>query len=481
MNNVIAKARSGVKWTTVSMVLSSSFQFLQTVIMANLLSPEDFGVMAVAFVVIGFVQLLAETGFQESIIQRKHVQQEHLYSLFWLNLAISVFAALVISISAPLMSFAFDMQKLEEIIPVVGLTFIVSSFSFQYYALAQRNLHFNSIAFAEVLSVIGGFASAVFAAWYLSLGVWSLVIGYMVKITIKTLIFVVYGVRRYGLPRVHFKRADIEGYLSFGMYRIGAAVVNFFNSKIDQLLIGFFMGASVLGIYSLAVNLVLQPIQRINPILTRVAFPLFSKFQDDVDVLRKAYFRLTRLLMFITAPILIGALAIAPLGISLFLGEKWASMVEIFQVLCIYAVIRSLMNAGGVLIVASGKASWTLVWNLIILVAVSPVVLFVCLTGELLDVALALLCLQVTFFFLYYHFFIKRIIGNTFSKYLDAFLRPFVVSIMMAAIVYYFSGFFQEQGMFELVMQIIIGVSSYFILSLVINRSVITENLVLLR
>jgi len=295
-------------------------------------------------------------------------------------------------------------------------------------------------------------------------------------------LFIFMGWRTDNFPGLHFQWGDTKGYISFGLYRVGAMAINQFNSRVDQLVIGAFLGPVALGYYSIAFSLVMQPIQKINPILTQVAFPVFSIVQHNTSRLKSGFLKMIRFLMFINAPILVGMSTVAPLAVPLLIGNKWVPSVPIVQILAFYALIRSLGNAGGSLIVAKGKANWTFYWNMALLLII-PATLYgsITLGGSILHVAFALVGLQLLLFLFHYRMFIRNLIGPCFLEYVHNIGRPVLLSFVMSIIILACSLFVQAIPIAAILsIQVSLGALIYIMLSWLFNKKLSIEVLDLL-
>jgi O-antigen/teichoic acid export membrane protein len=277
---------------------------------------------------------------------------------------------------------------------------------------------------------------AVPIAWFLEGGVWSLVWGYLAGNAAGALILVIGGWwSGHTRPLFRFRRADLAGYLGFGLYRTGAMSANFFNLRVAQLFVGALLGAQALGYYSVATNLVLQPVQKLNPVLTRVAFPIFSEIQDDVARLRRGYLQMVHLLMLLSAPVLIGVAAVAPTAVPLLLGERWTEAVPLVQVLAFYALLRSLGNAGGSLLMARGWVSWSFYWNVVMLLVIPPVVFLASLGGDVIYVAWSLVVVQVLLFLVSYRVSARNLSESWLVPYVKAAGVPVLLAGVMGVVV----------------------------------------------
>lgn len=419
--NLRRQAAGATRWTSVSSAVTTIMQFAQLAVLGRLLGPRAFGLIAVVLIVVHFARIFGENGLTNALIQRKEPTHNELSTLYWTNVFFNAGAYLVILAAAPLVAQVFGQPRLGELLPVAAVAVLIFAFGAQFRALAQKALHFRVVAAADIAISAVAVTIAVSSAWFFDQGVWSLVWGQLGGAVAGTTVLAGYGLRDASRrPRLHFDRADLAGYLSFGLYRTGAMTVNFFNQRVAQLLVGALFGAQALGYYSVATNIVVQPVQRLNPMITGVAIPVFSRVQDDTERLQRGYLEMIRLLLFVSAPILIGAAVVAPTAIPLLLGQQWTEAVPLAQALAFYALFRSLGNAAGSLLLARGKANWGFYWSLAGLAIIPALVYLASMSGDVLYVALLLVVMQVLLSFVHYLVLIRNLIGPCFGSYVRA-------------------------------------------------------------
>ena len=356
------KAVSGVKWTTFSSVIVAILQIVQLVILARLLEPTVFGLMAITSVVIGFAQAFLDMGISNAIIHKQEVSHTQLSSLYWLNVLSGIVLFLIVSLCAPVVALFYQEAELTNIIILVAMTFLIQPFGQQFIVLWQKELKFNDIAKVDILTkLVALIVSIVFA--YYNYGVYALVYGVLAGTILQTLVFVYKGLREYTISFV-FRLSDVREFLSFGLYQMAEKTLNYFNSQIDTLLIGKLLGVETLGVYNIAKQIIMKPIQIINPIVSKVTFPVMAKIQNDTDRLKEIYLKAINLLSSINFPIYLFMLITAPQLVPLMFGEQWVDAIIIVQILSIYGALRSIGNPVGSLLLAKGRADWGFYWNL---------------------------------------------------------------------------------------------------------------------
>ena len=428
-----ALAVHGVRWTTISTACITLIQMLRLVILARLLSPGDFGLMAMAMIVIDAAQAYIDLGISAAIIHRQDVTKEQLSSLYWLNIFAGWAVFAVVWLCMPLIVRMFHEPRVLPLLHVVALVFLIAPLGQQFEILLQRELEFNTLAKQDIIASGSAFIIAVLLA-STGFGVWALMWSVLGNAIVKAFLLVRIGMKRFS-PSLHFRRADLKGFLSFGLFQMGERAVNYLAERLDQILIGSLLGANALGYYNFAFNLTAQPIMRINPIITRVAFPVFSKLQDDTERLRRGYLRVLGFLTSINAPLLVGLSVVAPLAVPLIFGQKWTGSVVLVQILSLVCLVRSTCNPIGSLQLAKGRADLGFHWNVFLLVATLPAIYFGAKIGQAVGVAAALLILQIALLVPVYIFLVRPLIGKCAQEYAKGILRPAVSALLMAFVI----------------------------------------------
>jgi len=230
------KALKGVKWTTLSTVVAGGLQLLQLLILARLLTPTEFGVIAIIMVIVGFSQIFMDMGISNGIIHKQDVTKKQLSTLYWLNVLSGVFLFLVLNVSSNAIVSFYDMQELDYYIVLLSFAFLIIPFGQQFMILFQKEMQFNIIAKTDILAHSIGFATTIILA-YLGHGILSFVIGVLVFFVARTSLFIYNGFKEYK-PELYFNPRESVFFLKFGLYQMGEKFINSFNTEIDILIVG---------------------------------------------------------------------------------------------------------------------------------------------------------------------------------------------------------------------------------------------------
>jgi len=428
--NLKKQAVHGVKWTAVSSVYALVAGLLTNIILARFLAPQDFGLMAMVMLFVNFIAAYTDFGVSAALVYRHDANKEQLSSLYWLNIFVGVLAFLVVWICIPMIICFFKEPRLLPVIRAISFVFIVMSVGKQFEMLLQRDLSFDVLAKQQMIASSIGLILAVILGLY-GCGIWILVWVFYSGVVVKTVMLCYIGFKRFR-PMMHFKAGDLKGFIGFGMYQMGERTINYLSERLDQILIGYILGASILGLYNFAFTFVNQVIMCINPVITRVAFPVFSKVQHERQKLKSGYLKLLKFLMIVNAPLLVGFAVMAPLLVPLMLGPQWAGSIVLFQVLSLVVLFRSSGNPVGSLLLSKGRADLGFNWNVIFFFASVPALYLGSKTGQALGIGLSLLMLQFIFFLPGYYYLVKPLTGPCLKGYLDSVLRPILIACSVA-------------------------------------------------
>jgi len=424
---------SGVKWTSFSSFAITLIQLLQLAVVARYLGPSEFGLMAMAWVVIGFSEMFADMGISGAIIHEQKITHTQLSSLYWLNIASGIVVFLIIFLLAP---YVADFYKEPELIPLIRLlsfSFVIMSFSTQFRVLFQKELQFDLMAKVNIGAALMAFFAAVFSVMH-GYGVYALVYAVLAATTFRSVIYLYYGLKIHK-PTLTYRHNEITKMIRFGLYRMGSMNLNYFNSQFDVILIGKLLGAEALGIYSIAKNLSMRPSGVINPIVTSITFPVLAKVQDDDEKFKNIYLKTINYLSSVNFPIYILIAVLAKPIVLLLFGEKWVDSIIILQILSIYAMIRSTGNPVGFLAMAKGKTNMEFWWNMGLFFFM-PLTIYIGSYGGLVGVAYSLLALMVILSVPNWYFLVHPLCGAAFKEYFWQIIKPLFIAVTVGVITY---------------------------------------------
>ncbi len=460
----------GIRWTGSSQVANGVLQFLQIAILAHWLTPTEFGMMATVLLALQFISTFADAGVSMAIIQAKELSNEHRSTLYWLHNAIAWVSGLLFFALVPGITDWLGEPELTMLLQVSAVMIPITAASTQFRVILHRNLDFKLVAVQEIVSMALYLVISIGFA-FAGYGVWSLLIGYMIAHSIGHVWIFIAGLKTWK-PLFTLQFRGLSPVLRFGFYHSAEKIVQFFSTKADQLLVTTLLGIHYLGIYNMALNLVIYPIQRINQAVSQVTFPLFSRQQDHVETLRNGYLNVLKTVTLINAPLMFGIMVTAPLFIPLLIGSQWTESIMLTQLLSIYAYQRSTGAPSGALLMAVGKTDLSFAWNVFALVFTIPAIYLGAITSGLSGIAWAFIVIQLFFAVVYYFKVIRPIIGPVGAEYAMTLFKPLMFAGIMGFAVRMLDRSVSFEPAIQLFLLVTAGIAVYILLLYLLEKDI---------
>lgn len=358
---ISVKAASGIRWGGATEVLRQALQLVTTLIFARLLVVADFGLMGIAMVVVGFLLLFRDLGTASAIVRlpQEQVTERFLSSIFWINVGMGVVVASVLFFLAPVVSTFFAERRVEPILEVLAVTFVISSLGIVHQALLQKAMAFSSLARVEMFSAVFG-AVAGIAAAYGGAGVWSFVIQAVVGACFSTIsLWIATGWR----PELAMNWNAFRTIQAYSLNLSGFNVLNYVIRNVDNFLIGWFLGAQSLGFYSLAYRIVFYPVQAISNLVSRVMFPAYSEFHHDEPRFRRVYLKVVGSVAIVCFPIMLGLMPISDLLVPVIFGSQWGPVALLLVIFAPIGLFQSIAATVGAIYQAKGRTDLLFKWG----------------------------------------------------------------------------------------------------------------------
>jgi O-antigen/teichoic acid export membrane protein len=336
-------AASGILVTMTGQVLRIAVQVLSVAILARLLSPTDYGLLAMVAAVIGVADIFRDFGLSTAAIQAKTLSRAQRTNLFWINSGIGLILAIAVFALAPVIASIYRQPALVDIAQVLSVTFVLNGVATQYRADLNRKLAFSTLAVADVASPIVALGGAVWLALS-GAGLWALVGQQLIQYSVM-LVIVAWGARWLpGLPRTS---VPMDGMLRFGWNIVVTQLINYVSNNADYFIIGLRSGAVALGNYSRAFQLLMNPLNQVRSPITRVAIPVLAKIQDD-DAAYGAFLLRGQVAMGHSLGFVLGvaAGAAAPITVLFLGGEEWSGVAPLLALLAVAGVFQILAFVG---------------------------------------------------------------------------------------------------------------------------------------
>lgn len=424
---------NGAGWTFANKTGTRLLGLLHVLVVARLLTPDDFGLFAIVMLVITTVDTFSNTGFYAALIQRKEKTEEFLDTAWTIQFMRGIAMAAVLYLLAPPAAWLFHQPRVIALLRVcsiavalrgfvnIGMIYLLKDFLF------RRSFFFEfSVQFTRLL------VSTTIAFVYRS--VWALVLGWLAESIIRLVLsYVVHPYR----PKIRLDRNQAKELFRFGRWVLSSSVFTFLAGNIENAVLGRMLGAASLGIYQMAHRLAHFASADIADTVSAVTFPAYSKMQDQLSRMRGAYFKVASITIFIAAPAALGMAGIAPVFVSVVLGREWVSAIIPLQILCVCGLTHVLGATGAAMFYGSGmpklQSNASLMRLGLILVAIVPATHYYGVIGTTIAVSVAMFASDI-----YTVVKVTRVVGTSYGQLLVRILDPVIAGAGMFVLV---SGF----------------------------------------
>ncbi len=343
-------------------------QLIATMILARLLVPSDYGLIAMVAVLIAFVTLIRDVGLTQAMAQSPDLSADQANGLFWTSTAVTGVLVIGTVAVAPLLAWFYGEPELVGVVLVLAVVFFIVGLAVMPQAILARQLSFRRIVSAETTGTVAGVVAAVALA-AAGAGYWALVALQAVRSVVTTAMLWASCHWAPGWPR---RSAGIGHLLRFGWRVTRFNLLTFISRNTDDVLVGWRWGAGELGQYSAAYRVLLLPLSQINEPLSRVALPTLARLRSDVGRYRMAYLRIAGVALAVTVPAMAVAAVSSDWIIVVMLGPGWELAADVFVWLAIAGLTQPLTNTTGMLLVSQDRSDELAKWGLVSVVLTVP-------------------------------------------------------------------------------------------------------------
>lgn len=323
-----SSTRKGLLWSTTGNFANQGMRFVFGIILARLLSPNDYGIIGMLTVFISIVSVFIDCGFSQALIAKQNRDQKDFSTEFYFNIVVGICGYIVLASLAPVISLFYDMPELTPILRVLGVGLIINSLCVVQSAQFSIRLDFKTPAIISVISQLSsGFFGIVLA--YNGYGVWSLVFQ---QITGNLLNAVLLWYMANWRPTAVFSIKSFKYLWGYGSSVLGASIISQFYDNIQPLIIGKAFNASTLGLYSRAIQFAQLPSSNLSNIIGNVTFPILTKINDNTALLGDVYRRMLRVTAFVVFPLMAGLASVSAPLIRILLNEQWYDCIILLQI-----------------------------------------------------------------------------------------------------------------------------------------------------
>ncbi|WP_458210698.1 lipopolysaccharide biosynthesis protein [Haladaptatus sp. NG-SE-30] len=343
--------KSGI-WASMANVVGRGLQLVKLVVLGTILPPTEFGLVAIALLALAAMNRSSKLGVQEALIQREEDDVDDYLDTAWtLETLRGVLLASITFLAAPTIAAFFDAPRAVDVVRAMALVPLVTGIQNPGIVYFRKDLTYHKEFVYLVGKAVVSVTVAIVMAYQLR-NVWALVYGDIAGVVTATLLSYVLHDHR---PRPQLNVGHTRELIGYGKWITASGLVVFLITEGDDVFVGWLLGTTALGLYQYAYKLSNAPATEVTKVLSNVIFPTYSKLQNDAANLRRAYFKTVQLTTFVSIPLGVGIVAVAPTFVRAFLGDEWVPAITVMQLLALWGLLRSIGATTGPLFQAVGK------------------------------------------------------------------------------------------------------------------------------
>lgn len=462
------KTTKGLFWSSVERFSNQGVSFIFSIILARILAPSDFGIVAMIGIFFAVAQSFVDSGFSNALVRKTDRREEDLSTCFYFNIGVGIVAYIVLFLIAPFIADFYNQPILSPIIRITGFGVVLNSLCVVQQALFTIKIDFKSQAKVTLsATIISGIVGVVLA--YQGYGVWALVWqGVVMSLVRMGLLWLMSKWR----PKAGFSKDSFHYLFGYGSKLLASGLLDTIYNNIYPIVIGKFYSPAQLGNYSRALSFAQLPSSNITSILQRVTFPVLSTIQDDLPRLQTNYRRLLKLSAFIVFPLMMGLAAVAFPLIRIVLTPKWEGCSFYLQIICFALMWYPIHAINLNLLQVKGRS------DLFLRLEIIKKIVGVCIMCITIPLGITAMCIGMvasSFIALFINtFYTGKFIDIQYLKQMRDLLPIFVNSLLTGGLIF-ISIQFITNDVFKLMVGVIIGVLYYILSSYIFARDEIDE------
>ncbi|WP_219224824.1 MOP flippase family protein [Pedobacter antarcticus] len=446
-------AINGAKWTTTATVITTILSFSQLAIIARVLDPAIFGLVSICSLVLNFFHIFANLGFTNSIISKQESDRRILSTIFYSSIVLGLVMGGLIFFSSGLVVAYYKEPRLDYVIKISALSFPMIYTSQIYWNLLQKELKFKILA---VIDVICGLINIIVTIILAYNGFQELAIIYsqLLFTAVRTILYIVLG-RKLFTPMLYFKLNDIKDHLRFGIYHLGEGILGFVNTNLENIVIGKFIGVKELGLYTIAYQLAVFPIYKLNPIIMQVSYPIMAKMKDN-EGLKRAYLKIVDFITCCNFPLLAGLFVTSSSLVVLIYGSDFQDSAPLVKVILFVSFMACITAPVSSVALSKNKPNIMFYMNLISLVVKIPTLYFMAKAFGLMGIVYGYVFTSLVEMIILF-FVMDSLVGSFFDLFLKNIVKPIAFAGIMVLVLLGYQHFVGDKGLIHIIIQVCLG------------------------
>lgn len=450
MKEIKEKTINGFIWSFLDSIFGTIIQFIISLILARILDPKDFGTYGILFIFISLTQVFVDSGLSHALIRKKNCTQKDFATVFTTNLIIAVIGSLILFLLANPIANYFKESILEQTLYVLSASIIISAFGKIQQTIYTKQLDFKKITkIALFANIISGIIAIILA--YKGFGIWSLVILYILKTTLETILLWLYSNWK---PQLKFYKSSFKELFDFGYKLLFSNLIDSAYNNSYYFIIGKYFSVNELGFFNRADKFQKLISQNISSTVSKVAYPSFSNLENKTQ-LKKAYQKTITHTTYITFILLFGLLAVSKPMILVLIGKKWLPTVPYLQLLIFVGMLYPIHAINLSLLKVLGRSDLYLKLEIIKKIIAVPVIII----GVFYGIKMMIIGMIFNSIIAYFinSFWTGKFINYTFTEQLLDILPSFIYGLILAILVYYLAFILPFSNLINLIIQICFG------------------------
>ncbi len=454
---IIKNTYSSLKYSFVYKILEQGSIFFLSIILARILSPEEFGVIALANFVFNYANNFTNMGLNNALVQSRNYNEKQLNSVFTIDFVISFILMISLFVFSNEISAYFNNEKLKPVLKLMSIYFVITTFHSTPLVILRREINFKFISIAEYLQSIFLYIISITLA-YLGYSYWSLIIP---MIGLSLLFSILFMIKTRWIPKLRYNHSIMKGIYNFGVWSFIRAQLSMLVSSVDLFVIGKYLPIKDLGIYDKSFSLTERSVKGITMPLNTVLFSSFSRLQEDSVAQKTVFLNALKILLLILVPSIFGFIALAPNFVLTLLGVKWTGAIIPIQILAGSLFFKLPGGTIASLNIANGN------FKVQTLCELGTTVCLITLCFMLVQYGILAICIAVLIYsglnFLFGLFILKKYLMIKLTEVFKTFVYPIGVSTIMIMVVLSFSEniFMDQSSIVHFLSLVIIGIIVY--------------------
>ena len=427
-------------WLFGGTCFAAVLQVVQLGVLARKLEAHELGILAIINAILAVAMVLQDMGMSSYIVHRQNITRKEQSTIYWVNVLLSLLTGLLLIAIAWPIAYFYHLPQLTGLIMLTSLNFLILGSLSQYQAHFIKAKKMVLLAKIEMVTKFLAFALTVALLYLTPLNVSAVILGLFANAAMRILCMIWFGEKSWR-PTFEFDKATFFSSMKYGVYQLGSQTINQLRTQADSLIVGKVMGAEMLGIYSLAKELVLQPLKLVTPVINRLALPRFAEKQHEPAQLQKLFLKGTLAIMLFSSLMYLAIGILSPVIVRVLYGASHEAVGHLIPLMLLFGMLRPMGGLTGAISQANGRTNVEFYWNVVASIIVVLVLATTWFYPNVWYVALTLSISQVLISAFAHPFFIKPVIGIPFLSYARQWVSVSVVFVGIMGLVSYYNLF----------------------------------------